>query len=124
MATSPNRQTTARARGDDGSELVVHDSQTDAPIIPIGALERLHEIRPDKVDWVFEQSAMEAQARRNEQRRVNTLEFLAGIGLGRLTTVVHAHPTGGEAIKSAGEAYLRTCVPGFFARLALAWAKL
>ncbi len=50
--------------------------------------------------------------------------MVAGIGLGRLTTVVHAHPTGGEAIKSAGEAYLRTCVPGFFARLALAWAKL
>lgn len=114
MATSPNRQTTARARGGDGSELVVHDSQTDAPIIPIGALERLHEIRPDKVDWVFEQTAMEAQARRNEQRRVNTLEFverlvgmfgaivLACLGVGGgIYAAVHGHDWLGGIVATA-----------------------
>lgn len=52
-----------------------------------------------------------------------SLAMVAGIGLGTLATVVHAHPTQGEAIKMAGEAYLRTRPPRFGARLLRAWAN-
>lgn len=34
-----------------------------------------HEIRPDRVDWVFDQTEAEAQSRRGERRRVNTFIF-------------------------------------------------
>ncbi len=52
-----------------------------------------------------------------------SLAMVAGIGLGTLATVVHAHPTQGEAIKRAGEAYLRTRPPSLLARLLRAWAR-
>lgn len=74
-----NRHVSAQARGSDGSELALQSTQTDAPIIPIDSIERLHNIRPDKVDWVFEQAAAEANARRKEQARVNTFVFFERI---------------------------------------------
>ena len=52
-----------------------------------------------------------------------SLAMVAGIGLGTLATVVHAHPTQGEAIKMAGEAYLRTRPPNVVARLLRAWVN-
>lgn len=74
-----NRQTTAQARGSDGSELAVRSTSSDSPLLPIEGIERLHEIRPDRVDWMFEQTEAEASARRAEQRRVNTFEFIERI---------------------------------------------
>ncbi len=71
-----SRQTNAQLKGRDGSEVLVQDSHTDAPLLPIAGLERLHKIRPDRVDWVFVQTEIEASTRRAEQKRVNTLVFV------------------------------------------------
>jgi hypothetical protein len=74
-----SRQTNAHVRARDGSELLVQENQSDAPTFPIAAIERLHKIRPDRVDWVFEQTQAEAQARRIEQHRINTFVFFERI---------------------------------------------
>jgi hypothetical protein len=74
-----SRQTNAHARNRDGSELLVQDTQSDAPLLPLAGIERLHKIRPDRVDWVFEQTQIEAETRRIEQRRINTFVFIERI---------------------------------------------
>lgn len=56
--------------------MVVQDNHSDAPLLPIAGIERLHAIRPDRVDWVFEQTQIEAETRRKEQCRINTLVFI------------------------------------------------
>jgi hypothetical protein len=56
--------------------LVVQDNHSDAPLLPIAGIERLHAVRPDKVDWVFDQTQIEAETRRKEQHRVNTFVFI------------------------------------------------
>ena len=83
-----SRQTNAHVRARDGSELLVQDNQSDAPIFPIGAIERLHEIRPDRVDWVFDQTEAEAQSRRGERRRVNTFIFYERMAASIIALVV------------------------------------
>lgn len=74
-----SRQTTAHVKGRGGSEMVVQDNHSDAPLLPIAGIERLHAIRPDRVDWVFEQTQIEAETRRNEQTRINTFIFVERI---------------------------------------------
>jgi len=69
-----SRQTTAHVKGRSG-EMVVQDNHSDAPLLPIAALERLHQIRPDRVDWVLDQTQIEAETRRKEQHRINTFVF-------------------------------------------------
>jgi hypothetical protein len=56
--------------------MVVQDNHSDAPLLPIAGIERLHAIRPDRVDWVFDQTQIEAETRRKEQSRINTFEFI------------------------------------------------
>lgn len=73
-----SRQTQINSKSKD-HELTVHDHQTDSPLLPIPQIERLHAIRPDKVDWVFEQTESEALARRKEAHRVNTFIFFERI---------------------------------------------
>ncbi len=55
--------------------MVVQDNHSDAPLLPIAGIERLHQIRPDRVDWVFEQTELESAARREEQKRINSMIF-------------------------------------------------
>ena len=74
-----SRQTTAHVKGRGGSEMVVQDNHSDAPLLPIAGIDRLHAIRPDRVDWVFEQTQIEAETRRNEQTRINTFIFVERI---------------------------------------------
>ncbi len=57
----------------------MQDNHSDAPLLPISGIERLHQIRPDRVDWVFEQTELESGSRRSEQKRVNTLIFIERI---------------------------------------------
>ena len=59
--------------------MVVQDNHSDAPLLPIAGIERLHAIRPDRVDWVFEQTQIEAETRRSEQTRINTFIFIERI---------------------------------------------
>ncbi|MCM8624155.1 MAG: hypothetical protein NFW16_21055 [Candidatus Accumulibacter sp.] len=59
--------------------MVVQDNHSDAPLLPITGIERLHAIRPDRVDWVLEQTQIEAETRRSEQRRINKFVFIERI---------------------------------------------
>jgi uncharacterized membrane protein len=63
--------------------------ETDSPILPIAQLERLKEIAPERVDWVFEETGREGNHRREETTRVNTMVFaermlgiVAGLAIG------------------------------------------
>ncbi len=48
-------------------------------MLPVAHLEKLQEILPEKVDWVFEQTKTEGEFRRTEQRRINTFVFIERI---------------------------------------------
>ncbi|AJX77739.1 hypothetical protein Y602_127 [Burkholderia pseudomallei MSHR733] len=84
------RQTTAQVKDKDRSLTVSHH-ETDAPLLPMAQIERLKEIAPDKVEWVFEQARVEGEFRRSETHRINTFRFverMAGILSGLLIGVV------------------------------------
>lgn len=78
------RQTQINAKSKE-HELTVQDHESDSPLLPISQIERLHTIRPDKVDWIFEQTEAESIARRKQAARINTFIFverLIGLLLG------------------------------------------
>lgn len=77
MAKSTKLQAQKNKDGDVGIAMSEHS--TDSPIIPIEALERLHEFRPDKVDWIFEQTEKEAEFRRKHDGRINLYIFVERI---------------------------------------------
>lgn len=66
--------TKASAKGN-GREVTVSSTTTDSPILPIEQIERLQQIAPERVNWVFEQTTTESNYRRTESKRVNTLIF-------------------------------------------------
>ena len=53
-----------------------------------------------------------------------TLAMEAGIGLGRLASVIHPYPTEAEAIRKAADAYNRTRLTPRVKRLIAAWLRL
>ena len=62
-------------------------STTDAPLLPIAQLIQLKQIAPERLAWVFEETTKEAEFRRRELRRINTLVFckhLSSLGAGLL----------------------------------------
>ncbi len=61
---APVRRSSARAPSD-----------ADSPILPVEQLEGLRKIKPDAVDWVIQQTELEAEHRRTETKRVNDLIF-------------------------------------------------
>lgn len=69
------KSTTAKMKRQDG-ELTVQQHETDSPIIPVGQLAQLQEFKPEAVDWVLQQTQVEAEVRRSEARRVNTFIFI------------------------------------------------
>jgi len=82
-----NRSLSAQARNSQGNELTLHAQDTDAPILPVASLEHLHAFRPDLVDFVINQTAAEAQHRR--ERRVDAYVFIERI-LGQLSAIALA----------------------------------
>lgn len=70
-----SRQTNLRASSPHGGELSLQTTTTDSPVLPIAQLEQLRQIAPHRIDWVFDETSKEAEFRRNEVRRVNTLTF-------------------------------------------------
>ena len=50
-------------------------TKTDAPILPIEQMRRLHQFAPEKLDWIFEHTQKEAEERREVTREVNSLIF-------------------------------------------------
>lgn len=72
------RHTTANVRERD-KELTVQQHESDSPVIPIAQIERLHQFRPDLVDWIFTQTQIEAEHRRIEVKRINNFVFIERI---------------------------------------------
>lgn len=72
-------------------ELAATSTTTDAPLLPLEQIERLAQLRPDKVDWVFEQTQIESKHRREETSKINTyifIERLAGLVFALLIAVL------------------------------------
>jgi hypothetical protein len=67
-----------RAKSPD-REVTFQHHETDSPTLPVPQLQQLHQFRPDRVDWVFEQTEIEAQQRRREAQRINTFVFFERI---------------------------------------------
>lgn len=72
------RSTTAQVRDKD-RHLTVSQHDTDAPVLPIAQLEKLKDIYPERIDWVFEETTKEGNFRRSEIVRVNTFTFIERI---------------------------------------------
>lgn len=70
----------AQPRSGNSLQLTTHETQTDSPILPVEQLERLHNFRPDLVDWVTGQTVDEAKSRRDRARRLDYLIFTERIG--------------------------------------------
>jgi hypothetical protein len=106
------KTTTANVRNRHG-DLTVQHHETDSPLLPVAQLEHLHQFKPDAVDFVIEQTKIEADYRRSETQRLNTLVFvervigqvfalligLSGIFSGAYVAV-NGQPTAGATIAS------------------------
>ena len=65
------KQTHVKAEDTKGSQLQLVQHDTDSPLLPVAQLEKLHAFRPDLVDWVCKQTELEAQSRRERQKRLD-----------------------------------------------------
>ncbi|MGL4516953.1 MAG: hypothetical protein ACRCUH_09730 [Shewanella sp.] len=77
------KQHQVRAKSANGSEFAVSSHDSDSPILPVTQLAKLHEFRPDLVDFVVEQTKIEAEHRRLRTTRVDKyilVERLLGMG--------------------------------------------
>ena len=81
-----SKSTTAQLRNKD-QHITVSQQETDAPVLPIAQIERLKEIHPERVDWVFEETTKEGSFRRSEMKRVNSMIFIERI-LGMIAGLV------------------------------------
>jgi uncharacterized membrane protein len=107
-----NKSTTAKATSGNKS-LTVQQHETDSPILPAAQLEKLHQFRPDIVDWVVSQTQIESEHRRKQDTKINTYIFiervlgqvfaliigLSGIGVGGYIAV-KGEATAGATIAS------------------------
>ena len=59
----------------DGSSVVIQQHETDSPILPVAQMERLHKLDPDFTKFIIDQTAKEADFRREETKRTNSMVF-------------------------------------------------
>lgn len=72
----------SRQTGDDKEEMIVQNQEIDTPVLPVEHMERLHQFRPDIVDWILKQTENEAadrDKRRQEQERKERRRYFEGI---------------------------------------------
>ncbi|WII93812.1 hypothetical protein QEO94_03080 [Kingella negevensis] len=74
-----SKNTQLRAKDKAGSEVHLSHSQTDSPILDVNSLQKLHEFRPDIVDFVINQTQAESEFRRAETARINNRIFIERI---------------------------------------------
>lgn len=77
-----NNQTRVNAQNG-GTKVDITHHETDSPLLPVAQIERLQQIAPDRVGWVFDQTQIEAEHRRQHIRVVRTQVFIERI-LGQL----------------------------------------
>lgn len=70
-----SNHTNVRATNPNGQQLSVQHTTTDSPILPAGNLQQLQAIDPALVQWVVNQTEIEATHRRKETTRVNGFIF-------------------------------------------------
>ena len=70
-----NKSTTAKVSQRNG-DLTLQQHETDSPIIPVAQLEKLQQFKPEAVDWVIQQTQVEAEHRRIQDKRINTFIFI------------------------------------------------
>jgi uncharacterized membrane protein len=92
------KTTTAQIKDKD-RHMTVSAHESDAPLLPIAHIERLHQIAPERVGWVFDETTKESDFRRQETKRVNTLVFLE-----RMAGILSGLAIGGGALY--GSVYL------------------
>lgn len=93
-----NKAVRAHAKSSSGgSEVVVHQQETDSPILPVAQLEQLHSFRPDLVDFVVEETRNEAAHRRKLESRGYWLMFTERV-FGQVCAVIVALTGMGGAI--------------------------
>lgn len=80
------KSTTAKVTDRNG-ELTLQHHDSDSPILPVAQLEQLARIKPDAVDWVINQTQIEAEFRRNETKRINTFTLIERI-IGQICALI------------------------------------
>ena len=85
-----NKHTNLQASDASGHKLSVSETTTDSPILPVANLQQLQQLDPKLVMWVVDQTQIESNFRRSEQKRINTFVFLeriSGVIVGALVAV-------------------------------------
>lgn len=115
-----NKHTTAQVNSNkDGHKLSIQQHETDCPILPVPQLEQLQKFKPEAVDWVINQTQIEAEHRRAENIKINKYTFiehiigqifafiigLAGVCLGSYVAL-KGQPTAGGIIATSALAGL------------------
>jgi hypothetical protein len=72
------RSTTAKVSRRNG-DLTLQQHDSDSPILPVAQLEQLSIFKPDAVDWVIQQTQIEAEYRRKETLRLNSFVLIERI---------------------------------------------
>lgn len=106
-----NNHTNVQATNQTGDRLSITQTTTDSPILPAANLQQLKLIDPKLVDWVIEQTELEAKSRRKLNERINLFIFaermagpviggvvaLAGLALGAFL-IMHGHDWAGAVL--------------------------
>ena len=102
------------AQHGDNSAMLLKNRDTDSPVLPVEEMEKLHSFRPDVIDWILEQTKIEAENRRllqkestmrllSERRIGQILGFLIGIAgvVGGAYVAVNGSATAGGIIATS-----------------------
>lgn len=89
-----SKNTQVKAKHQD-RELSVSHTQTDSPLLDVYSLERLHQMRPELVDFVIEQTKLEAEHRRQSDSKVINFTFIERLGALLLGALVGTGSIGG-----------------------------
>ena len=106
-----NKHTSVQAVNQQGEHVSIQQTSTDSPILPAANLQQLQQIDPKLVDWVVEQTKVEADHRRKNERQINTFIFIermsgviagAGVAIFGLAVsaylILHGHDWAGVAV--------------------------
>ena len=80
------RSTTAKVSRRNG-DLTLQQHDSDSPILPVAQLEQLSIFKPGAVDWVIQQTQIEAEYRRKETLRLNSFVLIERI-IGQLCALI------------------------------------
>jgi len=82
--------TQLRAVNNEGDTVDLQHTSTDSPILPASNLEQLHRLDPSLVQFVVEQTKLEAEHRRATQKKTNSyifIERISGVVAGAVVAI-------------------------------------